>query len=160
MDINDIQDNLDMNTLVDDAADISTGNIRNSGVMELRQTNVVKFDQKIESVAVDSRNIEKIYSICKDASSKRTPWTDVMLGIASLFAGAFISAIISGIPIENSFKSIIFYILSPMIAVGCGVAFFFNRKNEGSDVHDIAKHILEYLPYTNEAEDGGENRES
>jgi hypothetical protein len=49
-----------------------------------------------------------------------------MLGIASLFAGAFISAIISGIPIENSFKSIIFYILSPMIAVGCGVAFFFS----------------------------------
>ena len=34
------------------------------------------------------------------------------------------------------------------------------EKNEGIDAHDIAKHILEYLPYTNEAEAGGENRES
>lgn len=160
MDINEIQSTFEMNTIVDDASNVSTGNISNGGLIELRQTNVVKFDQKIESFAIDSRNIVKLHAICEKVSLQRFPWADVLLGIASIFAGAFISAFASGVSLEWSVRSVVFYILSPVLAVGCGVAYFFTRKIEEADVHELAEHIREYLPHAYEDKDGGANRES
>lgn len=138
-----------MNTLFDDTSNVPTGNISTDGAVELRQTNtnVVKFEQKKESVMVDSRNIKKPHSICEDVNSQRFPWADVMLSVASLFAGTFISAIISGISLDGSVKSVVFYILSPVIAVGCGVAFFFTRRIERKASYKQVKKPHDYAKF-------------
>lgn len=74
------------------------------------------------------------------------PWAEMLLGLSSLFAGAFLSAIISGVALEANWRSVVFYIISPAVAAGCGVAFFFLRKQNQTTAKSLADHIVEFLP--------------
>ena len=117
--------------------------------MELQQTNIIKFETKVESVAVNLDSIKKIHSICNQIKSSDSSAGEILLGIATLFAGAFFSAIISSVPYILEWKSILFYGISPVVAVSCFIAFLLLRKNREFSNKEFADRILEYLPDDN-----------
>ena len=121
-------------------------------VLELNQTNVVKYENRIESSLVSNENLKRIVDLCQKTEKNSFSGAELCLGIATLFAGAAISAILAGITFEMGWRTIAFYTVSPAIAIGCFVAYFFMRKNESLSKNELAKRILEYLPI-NEEED-------
>jgi len=84
--------------------------------------------------------------ICESVKDTTFPIAEICLAIATLFAGASISSLISGIQLQADWKAIVFYVVSPMIVTGCLVAYFLTRKREEKSKADIVKHILEYIP--------------
>ena len=143
IDIDCLQEVLLQSQTVQNEATDST--ITQSGLMELRQTNVVTFPNRIESIAIDKSHIEKIRIICESVNEPSFPF-EILLGVSTLFAGASLSALVSGISLQVEWRSILFYVISPMIAVGCFVAYLFSRKREGLSKKELAEHILEYIP--------------
>ena len=137
---------LENENIVEGAGNSSTTQLGNSGMLELQQKNVVKFNNQVESTIIELKTVEKLRSICEKVEEPKVPWPEIMLGLASLFAGAFLSAIISGIMLAPNWKCVVFYIFSPTIAAGCGVAFFFNRKQNQASAKSLADHIMELLP--------------
>lgn len=127
-------------------ANVTTTGQINSETMEVYQRNMVIVNKKLESVAIDLRDINKIKTLCRSVEKSYFPVAEVCLSAAGLFAGACLSAIISGIQIDSSLKSILFYSVSPGITIGCIVAFFFMRGKEHTFANTLATHILEYLP--------------
>lgn len=123
----------------------TTGQIK-SEMMEVYQKNMVIVNKKLESVAIDLRDINKIKTICHSVQKTCFPVAEVCLSAAGLFAGACFSAIVSGIPMDSGLKSVLFYSISPGITIGCIVAFFFTRRKEYTLASTLATHILEYLP--------------
>lgn len=152
--INDPQKMLEQDNISDDANNTTTGHI-NTSIMEFSQTNVVKYHNKLESVAVDIRDIEKMRAVCEKMKRSSFPIAEICLSAASLFAGGFISALISGVSFELNLKSIVFYTLCPAIAAGCIVAYFFKRDAEQTSTKFLADRILEYLPENENGNDGG-----
>lgn len=157
--MDDFQKQLNQNNTYDSDGNSITSNL-SSSTMEIKQTNVVKYNEKYESVVVYEKDIKRIKSICKDVKESHITAADFCLAIASLLAGAFISAFVSGVPLENGLKPIILYIVSPSIACGCGVAFFLTRKHEQTSAKSLADHVLEYLPDINEQQEGSNDNES
>ena len=146
--------------IVHEGADNSiTSNIRTDS-LEVNQTNIVKVKKELESIAVEEKDIERIKSICEDVKEPHFPLAEVCLGISSLLVGAFFSAIISGVPFVLGWKAIVFYIICPVIASGCGVAFGFIREKEQVTAKSLADHVLEYLPEIEEYNEGGNDDES
>lgn len=123
-----------------------------SEVFEIKQTNVVTIDKRIESSVISNDNLDKIKTLCYKAEEIQFPLTELFLGIATLFAGATISAIISGINFEMGWKALLFYVVSPMISVGCYVAYYFLRKNENVTKKELAHYVLEHLPRDKETD--------
>ena len=72
------------------------------------------------------------------------------MGLSSLFAGAFLSALLSGVVFEMSWRSILFYVISPIIAVSAAVAFLLMRRQEQVTAKTLAEHVMEYLPENND----------
>ena len=114
-------------------------------VFEYTQTNVVRYNDHIESVAIDKRKIERIKKLCNQGDNKKIPVADIFLGLSTLFAGAFLSALASSVPFELGWKAVVFYILSPVITTGCFVAFLFLRHDTNMSVESFSEKILEYL---------------
>ena len=130
-------------TLVSPAANES---FIQSGKLELKQTNIVTFDKEVESVVIDKRHIQTIRNLCKAEDTDNTVATEICLAISMLFAGAFLSAIISKVDFVFNCMAILFYIISPVTAVGCFVAYYFKRNIDIASKKQLAEHILEYLP--------------
>ncbi len=148
--ISDIIDNLqsmfESETIVEGVENNSTAQLGNSGTLELQQKNVVKFNNQVESTLIELKTVEKLRSICERVEEPKIPWPEIALGLSSLLAGAFLSALISGIALEVNLRSVFFYIISPSISAGCGVAFIFLRKQSQASAKRLADHIVEYLP--------------
>lgn len=144
--IDNLQSMLESGTIVEGVENTSTAQLGCSGTLELQQKNVVKFNNQVESTLIELKTVEKLRSICEEVEEPKIPWPEIALGLSSLLAGAFLSAIISGIALEVNSKSIFFYIISPSISVGCGVAFIFLRKQSQAAAKRLANHIVEYLP--------------
>ena len=76
------------------------------------------------------------------------------MGLSTLLMGAFLSAIMSQVTYKFQILSVFFYTICPSLAVGCGIAYFFLRKNEIDDIKKFAEKI-EYF-FQNIADDEGE----
>lgn len=61
------------------------------------------------------------------------------------FSEPFFSALISQIPYEVSFLSILFYSICPVFGGIFGVAYFFCRKNSNKDIVQLAEKIEDYI---------------
>lgn len=147
-----IQDQLEKELVIGEANNTSTAQF-GGRTLEIQQRNVVKFNEQIESIIIEVKSVKKINSLCQNIEEPKMPWAEVFLGLASLFAGAFISALISGIQLNSSWRSIVFYIISPVVAVGCGVAFLFLRKQGLVAAKMLAEQVVGLLPeldYDNE----------
>lgn len=119
---------------------------KSASIIRLPQERLVELPPVQGEMAISKKDLQKITEICSSARKTRLHWADLFLGLASLFAGAFITGLISGFPYDVSFQSILSFNISPAIAVGSSVAFFFSRKNEHTSVKSMADHILEYIP--------------
>ncbi len=144
--LEDLQVMLDNENVVGDLSNISTVPIGNSRTLELHQKNVVKFNNQVESTLIEVKTVEKLRSICEKVEEPKIPLNEILLGLSSLFAGAVLSALTSGIALEANWRSVFFYIISPIVAVGCGVAFFFLRKLSQVSAKSLADRIVELLP--------------
>lgn len=86
---------------------------------------------------------------CRDrlssASAPTFPLGDVLLGVATLTAGAFLGALISDVSLD-SWRGVLFYVLSPIVATGAGVAFAFVRTSHGRSCQEVARDVLDELP--------------
>ena len=161
--VEDLQAVLEGENVVGDACNTpSTAQLGSSGTLELQQKNVVKFNNQVESTLIELKTVEKLRFICEKVEEPKMPWPEIFLGLSSLFAGAFLSALISGIVLEANWRSILFYIASPSVAVGCGVAFFFLRKQNQASAKSLADHIVDFLPDVDieQGKESGGNNES
>ena len=144
--VEDLQAIIEDENVVGDASNTSSVQLGSSGTLELQQKNVVKFNNQVESTLIELKTVEKLHSICEKVEEPKMPWAEMLLGLSSLFAGAFLSAIISGVALEANWRCVVFYIISPAVAAGCGVAFFFLRKQNQATAKSLADHIVEFLP--------------
>lgn len=142
----DFQTILSQGNTITPAANLATDQLGNGRTLEIQQKNVVRYNQQVDSTIIEIKNVEKIRLMCNKVENPRIPWPEILLGLSSLFAGAFLSAIISGIGLEPNWKTVVFYILSPVAATGCGVAFVFKRNQNQESAKSLADHILDYLP--------------
>lgn len=115
-------------------------------ILRLPQDRLVELPPVQGELAISKKDLQKITEICSSAGRTKLHLTDLFLGLASLFAGTSITGLISGFPYDLSFRSILSFNISPAIAVGSCVAFFFSRNAEHISAKSIADHILEYIP--------------
>ena len=116
-----------------------------NGTLQYSQIFDVKVPKANKKVLVDAGVIKKIQLLCAQAKTEKFPFAEVFLGVASLFWGAFLSALISGVSYEASFVSILSYNVCPVGGVGFGVAYFFCRKKGFADMVQLATRIEECI---------------
>lgn len=96
-------------------------------------------------VGVRASVLKRCRSRLSSASAPTIPLGDLLLGVATLTAGAFLGALISNVPLD-SWRGVLFYILSPIVAAGTGVAFAFVRTSHGRQCYEVARDVLDELP--------------
>lgn len=113
--------------------------------LEYNQKICVSVPPPKQQVLIDNNEIKKIITTCKVAKKSRFPLAELLLGLSSLLFGAFLSALISQIPYELCFLSIMFYTVCPAGGLTSGVAYFFCRKDEVCSVRQLAEKIEDCL---------------
>ena len=129
----------------EEAVNIITNN-RNA--LEFGQTHKVRFPELGEFIAIDESNITKVKEICNEAKKVKYSYAELLLGLASLFLGAFFSAIISKVDYGFHSLSIFFYTFCPAAGVGCGVAYLFYRNKIVIDIKQFALRIEDAIDST------------
>ena len=131
------------NVITKDAENVISQDTNNE--LQYNQKISVKVPEPSEKVLLDLKNINKIKNECDKIKNNRFPCAEVFLGVSSLFLGAFLSALISQISYELKFLSILFYTICPAVGIGCGVAYFFCRKNDIYSAKQLAEKIEDYI---------------
>ena len=126
-----------------------------NGTLRFSQTYDVKVPKASGKIVLDASSVKKIKNLCAQAKNSKFPFAEVFLGVASLLLGAFLGALIAKVPYELNFASVLSYNICPVGGIGCGVAYFFCRHNESTDVVRLATQIDECIQYS----DGVENEE-
>ncbi len=70
---------------------------------------------------------------------------EMLLGLATLCAGAALSALVSGVPLGSA-KGALFYVLMPFIASGTGALYFAQRRSSTRTAQDVSEDVLAELP--------------
>ena len=70
---------------------------------------------------------------------------EILLGVSTLAVGASLSAWISGVLLDSP-KGVAFFVMTPMIAVGCGVAYLIHRGEGSRSARHLADDALQDLP--------------
>lgn len=132
-------------TLVENASSVISEN--NNGTLKYNQTVDVRVPKSSvnDMVAIRITSIKKIKKNCEDAKKNKFSWCELFLGLSTLFAGGFLSAIISQIKYESKFLSIFLYSICPTIAVALFVAYIFCRKSTLIDAKSLAEVVEEAL---------------
>lgn len=74
------------------------------------------------------------------------PVHEVLLGVCTLATGGALSALVSGVQMETG-RGLVFFVVLPAVAVGCGVAYGMLRHFTLQATHEIVNQILrEDLP--------------
>jgi hypothetical protein len=84
----------------------------------------------------------------------RFPYGEVLLAVSTLFLGSILGAWQAGIKMTDS-SGIFFYVLSPVVAVGTVVAYFFYRHISISEPRKIVDEVLEELPNPDDTSETG-----
>lgn len=82
------------------------------------------------------------------------PWSEVLLGLATLSFGASLGALASKLPwaeVESgiatpTISAILFYVVLPLIGAAAAVAFFMRRYHTRVQAASVATELLEDLP--------------
>ena len=117
----------------------------NNNVLSYEQTHNVVLPPEEKKIAINVSAIKKVRNECKRAKQKSLALSEVWLGLASLLLGAFLSALMSDIAYEWSWKSVLFYSVCPVGGVAFSVAYFFCRSNNNRDIVQFAEKIEEYI---------------
>ena len=131
------------NATTEDAENIISQDTNNE--LQYNHKISVKVPEPGEMVVIDLKSINKIRTECDKAKNNHFPWAEVLLGVSSLFIGAFLSALMSQISYELKFLSVLFYTICPTAGIGCGVAYIFCRKNDMYTAKQLAEKIEDYI---------------
>lgn len=140
------------NTVVEESANVVLPNNSNTD-FQYNQTFSVSVPKPGKKKLIDEACVEKIMAECAKAKKKTFPWAELLLGIATMFIGAFLSALISKMPYEFSFLSVLFYSICPILGIGCFVAYIFCRKLDGENIKKFAETVEENLQNSNYQEE-------
>ena len=105
---------------------------------------------KEKKVMLDASRIRRIEEACKKAQEAKNSNAEIYLGVSSLLAGAFLSAIISSISYELSFLGVFFYTICPTGAVSLFVAYMMTRNNERMSLRGLAESVRQEIENTDE----------
>lgn len=125
----------------------------NNNVLSYEQTHNVVLPPEEKKIAINVSAIKKVRKECKCAKQNSFTLSEVWLGLASLLLGAFLSALMSDIAYEWSWKSVLFYSMCPVGGVGFSVAYFFCRSNNNRNIVQFAEKIEEYILNPEEVEE-------
>ena len=117
----------------------------NNQALQYEQTHNVMLPPEEKMIAVKISSLKKVRMECNIAKKTKFTFSEMWLGLASLFLGGFLSALISSIPYEYSWLSILSYSICPIGGIGFGVAYFFCRNNDNRDIIQLAEKIEEYI---------------
>lgn len=113
--------------------------------LKYSQTYNVKVPKPEDKIVLDASCVKKIKEGCEEAKRVQFPYAEVFLGLASLLIGAFLSAILSKVTYEFKLLSVFFYTICPVGGVGAGVAYWFCRKRDITDIKLFAEKIEGYI---------------
>lgn len=124
-----------------------------NATLQYSQTYNVRVPKPEDKVVLDASSVKKIKAECEMAKKTQFPYAEVFLGIASLLIGAFLSAILSKVTYEFKLLSIFFYTICPVGGVGTGVAYWFCRKKDITDIKLFAEKVEGYIRNFDETEE-------
>lgn len=124
-----------------------TGNVINSSdnqslQYELMHSVVLPPEEK---KIINISTLRKVRQECKKVKKSKFSFAELWLGFATMFLGAFLSALMSKMPYELSFLSVLFYTICPIGGVGFGISYFYCRNNENRSITQFAEKIEEYI---------------
>lgn len=96
-------------------------------------------------VGVRASLLKRCRGRLQTVATQRFPLSELLLGVATLTAGAALSAVISRVQL-GSWRGVVFFVILPMIAVGSGVAYGMLRRFGLRATHHLAEDILNDLP--------------
>ena len=117
----------------------------------VKQPEKDKNDFLVQVLASTLHRCRSKLSEIKQASS---PYGEILLAVSTLFLGAIIGAWLAGITMKER-SAIFFYVISPAIAVGGLVAYFFCRHISITDPSKTASEVLNELPDPDKTIDTG-----
>lgn len=134
------------NLLKESAAHLNSSddNIKNSHTAIMQRYNVSSLKPKT-AIPVDVTMLDKIKRKCEEIKSAKFPIEELLLGIASLLAGAFLNALFASVKLEATMLGVFSYIICPTGTAGCGVAYAMLKKTGTHNAHQVAKEILECI---------------
>ncbi len=139
------------NTIEEDAENLITPS--HNSDFQMNQTFTVIPPKPTNKALIDVNTVNKIKKTCQKARKKNFSLAELLLGLSTLFLGAFFSALISQIAYEFKWLSIIFYSICPIIGVGCLVAYFLLKKEDSDNINSLVEKIEEYLEEINQEGD-------
>lgn len=98
-----------------------------------------------KKIAINISTLKKVRMECEKMKESVFSFAELWLGLATMLFGAFLSAIMSKVPYEFSFLSVLFYTICPIGGVGFGISYFYCRKNENRSITQFAEIIEEYI---------------
>lgn len=109
-------------------------------------------------ITINYSDVEKLDKHCNMMKKRKYNCSELFLSSASLFLGAFLSAIISGINFNFTFISIMSYCICPTLGSSLLVAYFMIRSIHKNDEKALAEKVQEYIiePAQKSIEEGEE----
>lgn len=132
-----------------EVADINKGSLQYNQLVEIK---VPVEDINEYKIAVRKSSIKKIKNACNEIQNNKFTWGELLIGICTMFFGAFLSAIISGVKYELNFLGVMFYTICPMIAVASLIGYIACRKSLIRDASYLANIVNEHLVLDDETE--------
>ena len=131
----------------DITAEVTSGQLTTTRTYAVKQLGE---DQNDFMLYVEASKLHKCRRKLQSITEVSFPIAEVLLGVATLCAGASLGALTTDIKLDSS-KGMIFFILLPVVAVGCTVAFAFYRHYTAKSAAQIATDVLAELPDPNKA---------
>ena len=108
-----------------------------NNVISKESNHTLQYDQRYDvmipleekKIVINVSVLKKIKNECDQAKEYKFSYAEIWLGLSTLLLGGFLSAIMSKIPYEFNFLSILFYTICPVGGVSFGIAYFFCRKD-------------------------------
>ena len=102
-------------------------------------------DKKDFLIQVHASTLARCRRKLTSVRGTRFSWAELLIGLATLAAGASLGAVASGIELSSS-RGVLFYVIFPPITVGCLVAYGFVRYRNLANPTEVIKEVLDELP--------------
>lgn len=107
---------------------------------------IIEPPEAVDCVAIERKKVSRIAKQCQEIETLVSFWPELMIGLSTLFGGAFLGALANATAFEFGWRAILFYCIFPAISVGTFVAFIFLRIHIEYTAKEKAISILECLP--------------
>ncbi len=126
---------------------------KNNHELKYEQTHNIVVLPEEKKVAINISAIKRVQKECEAAKKRKCGYAEWCLGISTLLLGAFLSALMSKMPYELSWLSVLSYTICPIGGVSCFILYFTGRKGENSGIVDLANRIEEQICNVGDMED-------